>query len=51
MYISLYFECSSRVFERTNSLAVLALFESFLRIAEHTKPVTKTKPRETQISS
>lgn len=35
----------------TNSLAFLALFESFLRTAEHTKPVTKTKSRETQIGS
>lgn len=32
-------------------LAFLALFESFLRTAEHTKPVTKTKSRETQIGT
>lgn len=37
-----YFECSSRSFDNICSLTLFAFFESFFRIAEHTKPVTRT---------
>lgn len=36
----LYFECSSRSLDKTCSLTLFAFFDSFLRIAEHTNPVT-----------
>lgn len=38
-----YFECSSRSFDNICSLTLFAFFDSFLRIAEHTKPVTTIK--------
>lgn len=39
-YTITYSECSSRSIDNICSLTLLAFFESLLRIAEHTKPVT-----------
>lgn len=37
-----YFECCSKSLDKSCSLTLLAFLESFLRMAEHSKPVTKT---------
>lgn len=39
-FVSSYFECSSKSMDKICSLTLLAFFESFRRIAEHTSPVT-----------